>query len=45
MTPISYDYIMKYMTKRDHYLAWYDVAINRTIKTCILLYKDKKEEI
>ena len=23
MTPISYDYIMEYMTKREHYLAWY----------------------
>ena len=21
MTPISYDYIMEYMTKREHYLA------------------------
>ena len=39
MTPISYDYIVEYMTKREHYLTWYDVAINRTIKTCILLNK------
>ena len=39
MTPISYDYIMENMTKREHFLAWYDVAINRTIKTRILLYK------
>ena len=39
MTLISYDYIKEYMTKQEHYLAWYDVAINKTIKTCILLYK------
>ena len=35
MKPISYDYIMEYMTKWEHFLAWYDVAINSTIKTCI----------
>ena len=39
MTPISYDYIKEYMTKWEHSLAWYDVAINSTIKTCIQLYK------
>ena len=32
MTPISYDYIMEYMTKREHFLAWYDVAINSNNK-------------
>ena len=26
MTPISYDYIMEYMTKWEHSLACYDVA-------------------
>ena len=31
MTPISYDYIMEYMTKWEHSLAWYDVAINSII--------------
>ena len=33
ITPISYDYITEYVTK------WYDVAINSTMKTCILLVK------
>ena len=41
MTSISYDYITEYMTKWKHFLAWYDVAINSTIHTCILLDKFK----
>ena len=39
MTYISYDYITEYMTKWKHFLAWYDVAINSTMHTCILLNK------
>ena len=35
MTSISHNYNIEYMPT----LAWYDVAINSTIKTCILLYK------
>ena len=42
MTPISYDYITEYMTKWKHLLAWYDVAINSTMKTYILLVKFKR---
>ena len=37
MTSISYDFITECMTKWKHSLAWYDVAINSTINTCILL--------
>ena len=37
MTPIIYDYTIECMAKREHYLEWYDVAINRIIKTYILL--------
>ena len=32
MTPISYNYNTEHTTKRNT-LAWYDVAINSTIKT------------
>ena len=39
MTPILYDNIMVYVTKLKHSLAWYDVALNSTINTCIILYK------
>ena len=35
MTPISYDYDTEYMAKWEYSLAWYDVAINSTMKTCI----------
>ena len=39
MTSISYDYITEYMTKWELSPAWYDVAINSTIHTRILLEK------
>ena len=39
MTTISYNYITKYTTKWKLSLAWYDVAINSTMNTCILLDK------
>ena len=39
MTSILYDYIREYMTKWKQCLAWYDVAINSTMHTCILLDK------
>ena len=39
MTSISYDYITEYMTKWKHSLAWYDVAINITMNTYILMDK------
>ena len=39
LTLISYDYITEYMTKWKHSLAWHDVAINSTMKTCNLLVK------
>ena len=39
MTSILYDYITEYMKKLKHCLAWYDVAINSTMHTCILLDK------
>ena len=32
MKSISYNYNTEYTTKWKHYFAWYDVAINRTIK-------------
>ena len=41
MTSISYDYITEYMTKWKLSLAWYDVAINNTMHTYILLSKFK----
>ena len=37
MTSLSYDYITEYMKKWKLSLAWYDVAINSTMHTCILL--------
>ena len=37
MTPISYNYNTKYTTKLKHALALYDVAIDSTMNTCILL--------
>ena len=39
MTFISYDYITEYNTKWKLSLASYDVAINSTMHTCILLEK------
>ena len=39
MTYIPYDYITEYMTKLKQSLAWYDVAINSTMNTSILLDK------
>ena len=39
MTSISYDYIIEYMTKWKLSHAWYDVFINSTMHTCILLEK------
>ena len=41
MTSISYNYNTKYTTKWKHSLAWYDVAINNKMKTCILLFSFK----
>ena len=39
MTSISYNYNTKYTTKCKHALALYDVAINSTMHTCILMEK------
>ena len=39
MTSISYDYITEYMTKWKLSPVWYDVALNSTMHTCILLEK------
>ena len=39
MTSISYNYNTKYKTKWKYALALYDVAINSTMHTCILLDK------
>ena len=36
---LPYDYITEYMTKWKQSFAWYDVAINSTMNTCILLDK------
>ena len=38
MASILYDYITEYM-KNGNSLAWYDVALNTTMNTCILLDK------
>ena len=37
MTSISYNFNTKYTTKWKHALALYDVAINSTLHTCILM--------
>ena len=39
MTSIPYGYITEYMTKWKQSLAWYDVAINSTMHTYILMDK------
>ena len=39
MTSISYNYNTYYTAKCKHALALYDVAINSTMHTCILLEK------
>ena len=39
MKSISYNYNTEYTTKWKHSVARYDVAINSTMQTCILLVK------